>query len=135
MRKVTHRKPTFNKTMDKAGKAILQHAEDLWKLSSGLDTAVREDMATGLAHIVAAGYDTIASNLDLPTEGWMSYIDGATADWFRKRGFAEWFCVGAGAGFRKSRPRTLSERPPIRIRRVRAKRNVKKVSNLGSEAA
>lgn len=125
MRKVTQRKPRINKTMDKVGRSLLDHAEEIFHLASGLDTAVRDDVSQGLAYIVAAGYDSLASNLNLPTEGWMSWIDMSTADWFRRRGFAEWFCVGAAAGFRKSRPRTLQERI-IKIRRVKSKPRIKK---------
>ena len=62
-----------------------------------------------LARIVQAGNDCVASNLELTTDQWMSFIDNATADWFRSRGYAEWFCLGAASGFNKSRPQSLDE--------------------------
>ena len=108
-RAVTHRKPRFNHAMEKRGKWLLQTADEIFKQSDDLDTAVRDNIAEGLGRIVMAGYDCLASNLNLDTDGWMSFIDNSTADWFRNRGFAEWFCIAAANGFNKSRPRILSE--------------------------
>lgn len=120
-RAITHRKPRFNHALDKRGKRLLQMAEELWKQADGLDTAVRDNIAEGLGRIVMAGYDCLASNLSLDTDEWMSFIDNSTADWFRNRGFAEWFCIAAANGFNKSRPRVLSEvitfRKPARRKR------------------
>lgn len=120
-RAVTHREKKFNKTYNDLGKRYLSMADEIWKSADGLDTAVRDTVAEGLAHIVNAGYDCLAQNLDLTIEGWMSFIDGSTADWFRNRGFAEWFCVGAANGFRQSRPRALSE-IFVKVRRVRQRK-------------
>ena len=118
MRTVTHRKPRYNKPMSNLGQWLLQTAEQiLWKVA-GLDTAVRDNVSTGLTYIVQAGNDCTASNLDLTTDQWMSFIDNATADWFRARGYAEWFCIAAACGFSKRRPRTLDE-GIFRIRKVR----------------
>lgn len=108
--RATHRAKRFNKQLDDTGKWLLEIAEDIYYRVSSLDTAVRDDVCEGLARIVHAGNDCVAANLNLNTEQWMSFIDGATADWFRRRGFAEWFCVAAANGFRKSRPRDLAER-------------------------
>jgi len=125
-RSVTHRKLRFNAAMDKCGKRLLQMADEMWQQADGLDTAVRDNIAEGLGRIVMAGYDCLASNLSLDTDGWMSFIDHSTADWFRNRGFAEWFCIAAANGFNKSRPRVLSEmitfrKPARRNRRAATK--------------
>ena len=109
MRPVIHRKPRFNKALDRAGRKLLDMAAEIWKDAAGFDTAVRDQIAEGLAYIVHAGYDSIALNLNLASEAWMAYIDNATAEWFRNRGFAEWFCLAAANGFRNSRPRILSD--------------------------
>lgn len=117
-RRVTQRKPRFNKTLEKYGKYLLNTAEEIHRGSATLDTSVRGTISEGLAYIVQAGNDCVASNLDLTTEQWMSFIDNATADWFRTRGYAEWFCIGAACQFRKSRPRILSEMT-VKVRRVK----------------
>lgn len=107
MRKVTHRdRPSGS--IKALGERYLKIAEELWREADTLDTAVRDTVAKGLADIVYAAYDCIASSLDLSTDAWSAYIDHATGEWFRARGFAEWFCVGASTGFRTSRPRVLS---------------------------
>ena len=104
-----HRKRSYNKKMADLGKWLLQIAEEIRVKASGLDTSVRDSVSEGLAYIVQAGNDCTAQNLDLTTDQWMSFIDNATADWFRSRGYAEWFCLAAASSFRKSRPRTLDE--------------------------
>ena len=119
--KQPNRRKRFNKQMQDMGRFLLDSSEEIWHKAQGLDTAVRDDIAEGLAHVVHAGYDCLASNHDLTTEGWMSFIDTATADWFRSRGFAEWFAIAAANGFRCSRPRILSERV-VKVRRPRKKR-------------
>lgn len=123
-RRVTQRKPRFNKTMADLGKWLLDTAEEIHRKSQILDTGVRDSVSEGLAYIVQAGNDCVASNLDLTTEQWMSFIDNATADWFRIRGYAEWFCIGAACQFRKSRPRILTEMT-VKVRRVRSPRKKK----------
>jgi hypothetical protein len=123
MRRVTNRKKRFSKQMADIGRFLLDSSEEVWRKAQSLDTAVRDDIAEGLAHVVHAGYDCLASNHDLTTEGWMSFIDNATADWFRDKGFAEWFALAAANGFRCSRPRILSERI-VKVRR--SKKHVKK---------
>jgi hypothetical protein len=119
---VTHRKHQFNKALNDCGRTLLEHAEEIWRKAAGLDTAVRDEIAEGVARIVRAGYDCLATNIPYhTTDEWMAYIDHATAEWFRERGFAEWFCIAASQGFNSSRPRILSERM-VTVRRTRSKR-------------
>lgn len=109
-----------SKKLDDTGKYLLTVADEILRRSSNLDTAVRDSIAHGLAYIVHAGNDCTASNMkQLTTDQWMSSIDLWTADWFRSRGFAEWFCLGAACLFNKSRPRTLQE---LGVRVVKTKR-------------
>jgi hypothetical protein len=93
--------------MSDKSKALLEQADEILAMVNGLDTAVRDNVAVGVSYIVHAANDCAALNLDLSVDQWMSYIEKATADWFRARGFAEWFCAGAATGFRTSRPREL----------------------------
>lgn len=110
-RRVTKRKFRFNKAIQERGEALLNLAYEAWQKADGLDTAVRDEVAEGVARIVRAGYDCLASNIPYhTTDEWMAFIDHATAEWFRDRGFAEWFCIAAARGFNSSRPRILSER-------------------------
>lgn len=119
---MTHRKHRFNKALNDCGISLLEHAEELWRKADGLDTAVRDEVAEGVAFIVRAGYDCLATNIPYhTTDEWMAYIDHATAEWFRDRGFAEWFCIAAARGFNSSRPRIREERV-VRVRKP-ARRN------------
>lgn len=124
----TRRARRFNKTYADLGKWLIATAEEIWRRSAGLDTSVRDSVAEGLAYIVSAANDCTAQNLDLTVEQWMSWIDQATADWFRARGFAEWFCIAAASGFRKSRPRILSD---LHIKYRKAKPRKKRVKPEG----
>jgi hypothetical protein len=125
---MTHRKIRFNKDMDDTGRWLLATAEEIRKRCDGLDTAVRDSVAEGIAYIVQAGNDCMASNLDLTTDQWMSFIDKATADWFRSRGYAEWFAVGAATGFNRSRPRILDDRCFNVVRRTPKRKPRKKAA-------
>lgn len=98
-RAVTHRAPKFNKRMDDLGKAMLAEAEQLFKDSDNLDTAVREVVHDGLAYIVHAAYDTLACANCVSDVDFGAYIQAKTYEWFRERGFVEWFCVGASTLF------------------------------------
>src|ERR1700723_2213639 len=98
-RKTHNYRKKFSASLDKTGKYLLATAEEIWKQSDNLDTAVRDNISQGLAYIVSAGNDCVASNLNFTTEQWMSFIDNATANWFRNRGFAEWFCIAAATHF------------------------------------
>ena len=116
------RKFKYNKAYADLGDYLLNIAEEIRRKVFNCDTAVRDSVSEGLAYIVQAGNDCTAQNIEFnTTEQWMSFIDNATADWFRERGYAEWFCVAAANGFRLSRPRTLDERI-IKVRRVTARK-------------
>ena len=110
--------PRENARMKALGVQFLSHAERIFDASADLDTAVRDEISQGLAHVVHSAYDSIACGMDIEdTTAWMAFIDNATAEWFRQRGFAEWFCLAAASGFRSSRPRTLTENR-IKVRRI-----------------
>jgi hypothetical protein len=96
--------------MNKLASEMLKVCETMFQACGGLDTAVRDDVSTGLAYLVHSAYDTMASVMDISdTTAWMAFIDNATAEWFRQRGFAEWYCLAAASLFHTSRPRTLAE--------------------------
>ena len=92
---------------DQIADRMLGHAEAVYEEASGLDTAVRDSVAEGLAAIVFAAYDCRAIAKNLQGDEWHSFCAGATAEWFRKRGFVEWFCQAAACGFRADPPRSL----------------------------
>jgi hypothetical protein len=119
------KKHKFNKALNDCGTSLLEMADSTWRKADRLDTAVRDEIADGIARIVRAGYDCLACNIPYhTTDSWMAYIDHATAEWFRIRGFAEWFCIAAARGFNSSRPRVLEQRV-VHIRRSRPKRKRK----------
>lgn len=122
MTRHTRRKPSKseNRKYQAHGEALLEQAAKIWDAADYLDTAVRDGIAEGLGYLVHAAYDSIANSMNIPdTTAWMAFIDNATAEWFRERGFAEWFCLAAASQFFTSRPRVLSE---MIVRRVRPKR-------------
>jgi hypothetical protein len=107
---------------DRAADSMLKHCEDAWSIASGFDTAVHDTVAEGLAHLLNAAYDCRAIAMDFRDfESRNSFIDGSIAEWFRVRGFAEWFCLAAASGFRTSRPRVLAPRVVRVIKRQRVK--------------
>lgn len=127
-RKITRIRPRKRRPLSRSQKskwnasadALLQHASEIWKGADLFDTAVRDTIAEGLAYIVHSAFDCRAIALELRDfESINSFIDNSTAEWFRERGFAEWFCCAAGALFNCSRPRILAERLPFKIRRRR----------------
>ncbi len=115
MRKVTHRKPKYNARLNTAATAMLNHAQELFDNSNGLDTAVRDVVHEGLARIVYAAYDTKGCAECISDLDFAGYIEQKTYEWFRERGFVEWFCVGASTLFRNS-PREF-----FRMRTAKAK--------------
>ena len=70
-----------------------------------LDSAVRDLLYMGLAYLLHVAYDNQAIALQLDGDAFHSFISGKTAQWFRDRGFADWFCSAAASGFNTSRPR------------------------------
>jgi hypothetical protein len=119
--------PAFIKSMNAQCDMMLTHAKELYEKCDMLDTAVRDTVCKGLAYIVHSAYDCKSCALDLQGEASWSFISNATAEWFRTRGFAEWFCHGAGACFNTSRPRDLGVTGAFnfgvrRLRRVKSKK-------------
>ena len=98
-----------DKTIDRLAKQFLDRAGELFEACDSMDTAVRDSVCTGLAYLVNAGYDCQACALDI--EQFHEFVDKKTAEWFRSRGFAEWFCQGAAALFNSSKPRILQWSP------------------------
>jgi hypothetical protein len=111
-------KKRWNDAADK----MLTYCRDAWELSSGFDTAVRDSVATGIAYLVHAAFDCRSIALDFKDfESWISFIDNSTAEWFRERGFVEWFSAGAASLFSTQPPRRLAERPIVSISRKSGK--------------
>jgi hypothetical protein len=123
VRRVVQRTARPSKRATDLSRRLLQQADEIWRSVSGLDTAVRDSVADGLAYIVNAAYDTASFNERFfpDTESWLAWIEQSTAKWFRDRGFAEWYCAGAANLFHHSRPRIKAEAPFI-IRRHRRKK-------------
>ena len=73
-----------------AADKLLERTEEMFELSGDFDTAVRDSVSTGLAYIVNAAYDCRACGMDFSnTEKWLTFIESATGEWFRKHGFVE----------------------------------------------
>ena len=78
-------------------------------------------MADGLAYLVHSAFDCHAQAMEFPKlESWISFIENSTAEWFRSRGFVEWYCGAAASLFRTTPPRRLN--PVIRVVRSKGKR-------------
>ena len=121
--RATARRPQPIKALDRYAETTLRVCAEQWDAASGLDTAVRDNVATGLAYLVWAAYDSIACSKNIGFSGddyaaANAFTDGATAQWFRDRGFAEWYCIACGNLFHNQRPRTKAELPFLRIRRI-----------------
>jgi hypothetical protein len=127
----THRGNAFVRTMSTAEKKrwndaaekLLNHCREVYELSSGFDTAVRDSVASGLAYLVHAAFDCRSIALDFKDfESGNAFIDNSTAEWFRERGYVEWFSAGAASLFNTTPPRTLADCNPFVVikRRRRA---------------
>jgi hypothetical protein len=97
------------KRLDLAAMVLLQDCDRLWDMSRNFDTAVGDTMLGGIARLLYVAYDSQACSLELDGAAFSAFISGSTAEWFRERGCAEWYCIGAGNLFHTSRPRTLAE--------------------------
>jgi hypothetical protein len=101
--------PAEKKRWNDAAQLILDRCDELFDLSGNFDTAVRDSMAQGLAPLVQAAFDCRAQTIEFAdTEAWMLFIDTSTAEWFREKGFVEWFAAAAGMQFRTTPPRVLT---------------------------
>lgn len=90
------------KAYDQVAKLYLDRAEEIFKASDGLDTAVRDSVAEGLAFIVHAAYDSQACSVNLDSESFHDFIAKKTSQWFASRDFVDWFCQGAACLFNSS---------------------------------
>ncbi len=102
MRKVSQRKAKYSARLDARAGAMLDHAQQLFDSAADLDTAVRDVVYEGIARIVYAAYDTKGCAECISDFDFAGYIEQRTYEWFRERGFVEWFCVGASTLFRNS---------------------------------
>ena len=130
IRKITSRRPGRIKTLDRYAEATLRSCAERWNAAAGLDTAVRDNVAQGLAYLVWSAYDSLAMSggigFDCDDYGASAqFVANSTATWFRSRGFAEWFCIAAGELFHNQRPRLRSELP---FKRRRVSTRKKKVA-------
>jgi hypothetical protein len=129
LRKVATRRPGPIKALDRYAEETLRICAERWDAAAGLDTAVRDDVAQGLAYLVYSAYDSISVSkaIGFGSDDYSSsyaFISGSTAQWFRDRGFSEWFCIAAGCLFNNQRPRIKSEFTQFKIRRVKPRRKV-----------
>jgi hypothetical protein len=82
--------------------SMLDQAEAMLLSASNLDTAVRDSVSEGLAFLVHAAFDTRAIAECVSEFDMGPYIQHCTYQWFRDRGYVEWFCAGASTLFRTS---------------------------------
>lgn len=114
-------KKRWNNAADK----MLTYCREVYELSSGFDTAVRDSVASGLAYLIHAAFDCRSIALDFQDyESMNAFIDNSTAEWFRERGYVEWFCAGSAALFNTTPPRLLADMI-VKVRRVRKVRRKK----------
>lgn len=118
-RGATHRPLSIRerKRWNEHAEAMLELAMQIHERSRDFDTAVRDSISTGLAYIVHAAFDCRSIALGLPDiESIFSYVDSSTAEWFRQRGYVEWFSAGAAQLFHTTPPRHIA--PLIRRAKV-----------------
>lgn len=105
----------YSRMIERAQADLFRLANDILKVCGGLDTAMRDISHDGLAHIVYVAYDTASQNVNWESSGDKRYedqqlwIEAKTADWFRERGFVEWYCLGAAHCFSRVPPRTRAD--------------------------
>lgn len=110
-RVIKYRKPSpsFVRDMNRTADNILEYCDQLWRSDAAIpDTAVRDVIADGIARLLYAAYDCKGCALGLNDEAFHGFISSSVGSWFRTRGFAEWYCEGAGTLFNNTRPRILS---------------------------
>ena len=116
VRKLTEaKKKRWNEAADK----MLTYCREVFELSNGFDTAVRDSVSSGLAYLVHAAFDCRAIALDFKDfESSNVFIDNSTAEWFRERGYVEWFAAGAASLFNTTPRRILRDLPKVARRRL-----------------
>jgi hypothetical protein len=92
---------------------MLEKAGEIFAMSSELDTTIRDTVADGLAYLVYSAFDTRAIAENIVEFNVAEYIQHCTYQWFRDRGFVEWFCVGASTLFRTT-PRHFFQRTIVK---------------------
>ena len=97
--------------MEALSQRILATCRELFKDCTLIDSAPRDVASYGIAQLLHVAYDCQACALGLQDEAFWAFVENSTAEWFRTRGFAEWYCQGAGNLFNMSRPRILSDMP------------------------
>lgn len=104
MRKVTRigREARRDPKLDAVAQSMFDQAEAMLLTASSLDTAVRDSVSEGLAFLVHAAFDTRAIAECVSEFDMGPYIQQNTYQWFRDRGFVEWFCAGASTLFKTS---------------------------------
>jgi hypothetical protein len=91
------------KAYDRLAKQYLDMAGEIFESSGGLDTCVRDSVATGLAYIVHAAYDSQSCSVNLDNGIDREFIAKKVEEWFTSRGCADWFAHGAAVLFDTSR--------------------------------
>jgi hypothetical protein len=114
----------FSEALAKSAKHQFELAEEIFKECGGLDTAMRDISHDGLARLIYVAYDTIACNQNWPPEQAQQFIEQSTAEWFRSRGFVEWYCIGASHCFSRIPPRSRADMD-IRVSRTYPKKKKK----------
>jgi len=95
------------KRYDAIARDLLSTCDRIWAMCERLDTAVSDVTLDGLARLLHVAYDCQACSLGLDGAAFSSFIGNSTAEWFRERGCAEWYCTGSATLFTTSRPRVL----------------------------
>lgn len=103
--------PSFKRNMQRTADGIFNYCCELWRGDgSNLDSSVQGVLSNGIAKLLHVAFDCQACALGLQGEAFSGFIDSSVAEWFRSRGFAEWYCQGAGCLFNNSRPRIMEDR-------------------------
>lgn len=112
----------FSEALAKSAERQFELAEAIFTECGGLDTAMRDVSHDGLARLIYVAYDTVACNQNLPAEQQQAFIEHSTAEWFRSRGFVEWYCIGASHCFSRIPPRSRADMDIRVIRTYPAKK-------------
>jgi len=115
MKRFKRRRPKPNAKLKTLATAMLFEAETLFGMATDLDTAVRDEVHEGLAFVVYAAFDTLAIAECVSDSDHVAFIQQKTYEWFRDKGFVEWFCAGASTLFRTT-PRSF-----FRVKAVKAR--------------
>ena len=118
--------PAEKREMRDLSQTILRMSRELWDAVDLCDTAVRDTASYGIAYLLHVAFDCQAIELGLDDVAFHAFIANSTAEWFRQRGCAEWFCSGAARLFTTTRPRTLTQSMPHRYVKTNTKKRKRK---------